>query len=72
MPFLKTKETNIVFRKEVRIKKFRKKSGSLTSSNYYVPFGTNAFWIGMNPLIPIEMCRIVPKLFFYKNGFGNK
>ena len=39
---------------------------------YYIPFLTNTLEKGMNTLIPLAMGKIVPLLFFYKDGFGIK
>ena len=39
---------------------------------YYVHFRTNTLGKGMNPLIVLAICYIVPLLFFYENGFGIK
>ncbi len=41
-------------------------------SRYYVHFRANTLGKGTNPLILPAMGKIVPLLFFYKNGFGIK
>ena len=41
-------------------------------SRYYVHFGINTLWEGMNCFIPSTKNKIVLRLFFYRDVFGTR